>query len=150
MAEWWIEEPRILGCADPSSEQLRGLYERGFRLLISFLNEPEERPACPPSAACALGFERICVPVRDMTAPSIADLDQVVGLLESVRGRAGVVLHCRGGKGRTGTFAAAYLVSRGATADAAIAEIRRRRPGAIETPEQERVIHDYASHPLEP
>lgn len=48
-----------------------------------------------------------------------------------------VALHCRAGLGRTGTIAARILIERGTEAGAAIALVRRYRPGAIETPEQE-------------
>ena len=57
--------------------------------------------------------------------------------------RRAVGVHCGAGMGRTGTFLAAYLVSQGMTAHDAIAEVRRLRPGSIETPAQERAVAQY-------
>jgi len=54
-----------------------------------------------------------------------------------------VAVHCGAGLGRTGTVLACYLVSKGATADAALASVRSRRPGSIETPGQEAVVAAY-------
>jgi protein-tyrosine phosphatase len=47
-----------------------------------------------------------------------------------------LLIHCLGGRGRTGTVAARLLIERGAAAEQAIAAIRQARDGAIETPEQ--------------
>ena len=47
-----------------------------------------------------------------------------------------VVLHCRAGIGRTGTVAARLLIERGMPPGKAIVQVRRARPGAIESPEQ--------------
>ena len=53
----------------------------------------------------------------------------------------GVVVHCLGGHGRTGTMLACYMVKHlGFTGKRAIEEIRRRRPGSVETKEQEELI----------
>jgi ADP-ribosyl-[dinitrogen reductase] hydrolase len=51
-----------------------------------------------------------------------------------------VLLHCRGGLGRTGTIAAQLLVELGAPAEDAIVRVREARPGAIETGEQEAYV----------
>ena len=51
-----------------------------------------------------------------------------------------VLVHCGEGKGRTGTVLAAYLVSKGATADEAIERVRKLRPGSIENLDQENAI----------
>jgi len=48
-----------------------------------------------------------------------------------------VMVHCRGGFGRTGTVAARLLVERGLDPAAAMALVRHTRPGSIETSEQE-------------
>lgn len=52
----------------------------------------------------------------------------------------GVVIHCRGGLGRTGLVAARLLIERGMLPPEAIARVRAVRPGAIETSAQERYV----------
>lgn len=48
-----------------------------------------------------------------------------------------VLIHCLGGRGRTGTLAARLLIEYGADADAAIKQVRKARDGAVETAMQE-------------
>lgn len=55
-----------------------------------------------------------------------------------------VGVHCALGFGRTGTMLACYLVKeRRLAAGDAIAEIRRLRPGSIETYEQEKAVFQF-------
>jgi ADP-ribosyl-[dinitrogen reductase] hydrolase len=51
-----------------------------------------------------------------------------------------IVLHCRGGLGRTGMIAARLLVEFGMDPRAAIAKARQARPGAIQTREQDEYV----------
>ena len=48
-----------------------------------------------------------------------------------------ILLHCRGGLGRTGTIAGRLLIEFGLPAEQAINQVRQARPGAIETAAQE-------------
>lgn len=57
-----------------------------------------------------------------------------------------VVIHCRGGKGRTGLFAACCLVQLGYSPDEAIAWVRKARPGAIEAAIQEDYVRHFAKY----
>lgn len=62
----------------------------------------------------------------------------------SVSTSQAVGVHCALGFGRTGTMLACYLVKeRGLAAGDAIAEIRRLRPGSIETYEQEKAVFQF-------
>lgn len=54
-----------------------------------------------------------------------------------------VVLHCRGGLGRTGLVAAVLLIETGMAAEEAIRAVRRIRPRAIETDEQACFVRDW-------
>lgn len=53
-----------------------------------------------------------------------------------------IVIHCRGGLGRTGMVAALLLVEQGISPDEAILMVRSARPGAIETWQQELYVRD--------
>jgi len=55
-----------------------------------------------------------------------------------------VLIHCRGGLGRTGTVAAILLVDLNVDVNSAIAMVRAARPGAIETLDQEAFVGEYA------
>lgn len=52
-----------------------------------------------------------------------------------------VVLHCRAGLGRAGTIAAHLLVELGVPPAEAVSQVRRARPGAIQTRAQEEHVH---------
>ena len=93
----------------------------------------------------ARGMAWIHLPIADMTVPDAAferawREDAGPRLHALLARRRDVVLHCRAGLGRTGTIAARLLVETGTPADAAIRAIRAARPGAIETPAQERYV----------
>ena len=57
-----------------------------------------------------------------------------------LRSGSDVLVHCRGGLGRAGTIAARLLVELGLEPAMAIASVRRVRPGAIETSDQEKFV----------
>lgn len=59
-----------------------------------------------------------------------------------------ILLHCRGGLGRTGTIAARLLVELGVPPEDAIAAVRAARPGTIEVAAQE--AHVRSIRPLDP
>lgn len=86
------------------------------------------------------------VPVPDFGVPSDETLAAWAGAREHIadllrrRGRIG--LHCAAGLGRTGTFAAKILAEHGVPPAVAVAEVRRLRPGAIETAVQLAFVMD--------
>lgn len=61
-------------------------------------------------------------------------------LMAILRAGGGVVVHCRGGLGRTGLVVARLLVELGLDPEEAISQVRAVRPGAVETWEQEEYI----------
>ena len=90
-------------------------------------------------------FEIFHAPVPDMTPPSLDLLVRTVGFIQEELVKEGAVaVHCTAGMGRTGTVLAAFLVGNGVAANEAITAVRASRPGSIETPSQELVIHKFA------
>lgn len=93
------------------------------------------------------GLRYLHLPIEDFGVPSQEQVQEFVGFVREMRQqRMPVVVHCHAGLGRTGTMLACYLVSTGMTAEQAIAEVRRVRPGAIETSRQEAEIRRCAEN----
>jgi ADP-ribosyl-[dinitrogen reductase] hydrolase len=115
----------------------------GAEILITLVEAHEfHRLGVPDFAdqARRRSFRWYHVPIPDFGTPSATTWPAWDAARDDVRhviDRGGcLALHCAAGLGRTGTIAAKLLSERGLTADAAIAEIRRLRPGTIETAEQ--------------
>jgi protein-tyrosine phosphatase len=127
-------------------QRLRGLY--GTQTLVCLLEDQEmaelQIPNLVPQAE-ALGMRVLRHPVRDGWVPSSRDLPlyrEVVGeALSAVGMGETVVVHCRGGLGRAGTFAACCILeATGTTPEEAIRVVREARDGAIENADQERFV----------
>lgn len=104
------------------------------------------------TAVEAAGMRWLHLPIPDTKAPDGAFHElwerhrpDVHGIL---RGGGRVLLHCRGGLGRTGTLAAQLLVEFGEQPEEAISAVRRARRGAIETAVQEEYVRGL--HPPDP
>lgn len=146
-------QARIAMCAYPGlsgslQNDLRRLHEWGARGLASLLEDHEFELLGVAAMAAhleALGMLWWHLPIRDMDTPD-ADFErrwrtsgrELRNLLE---GGTSIALHCRGGKGRTGTIAARLLVELGTDPALAIERVRKARPGTIETEAQERFVH---------
>jgi len=84
------------------------------------------------------------LPIADVSTPD-ERFEQAWGaagekLRSILRSGSDVLIHCRGGLGRAGTIAARLLVELGMEPATAIASVRRVRPGAIETSDQEKFV----------
>lgn len=93
-----------------------------------------------PAVMAYQDFEWLHLCIRDSDTPDerfenawIKEAPRLTAILAQ-GGR--ILIHCRGGLGRTGVVAALLLMEAGATPDEAIARVREARPGAIETWEQ--------------
>lgn len=102
------------------------------------------------SRAQACGLEVLRLPIADGGVPRTAqEVDSLLNAMEAHEAKGGrVVIHCRGGLGRTGTIAACYLVRKGMSPAEALATTRRVRKSK-QCPEpgpQELFIERYAEH----
>ena len=83
-------------------------------------------------------------PIVDVSAPPARAMARFIRMIEAivddVRAGRTVVIHCRGGVGRTGLVAASCLVALGHEPGEAIRRVRSARPGAVEVEPQERWV----------
>jgi len=138
----WVIEGEIGGMARPGNDQeglWRWLAERGVRLVVSLTESPPDRDAMARN-----NIECLHLPVPDFTAPRLEDIRRFVEHARFHRHEHhAIAVHCGAGIGRTGTLLACYLVSQGAKPAEAIALVREKRPGSVETTEQELAVKQY-------
>lgn len=96
------------------------------------------------ATARSLGLEWMHLPIRDVSTPCPA-FEQAwetrgAELRRRLAAGEGIVIHCRGGLGRTGLVAARLLIELGEAPQRALAMVRSIRPGAVEAPEQEAYV----------
>ncbi|KAJ3187298.1 hypothetical protein HDU85_006586 [Gaertneriomyces sp. JEL0708] len=100
--------------------------------------------------------KNVFLPVGNYKAPTVAQVDYFIDLMTALPEGQAALVHCGGGKGRAGTFAACYLCACGfskqrrdyplLSSAEAIELVRYMRPGSIETEEQEKFVAQYVSH----
>lgn len=140
----YIIDEKIAGSAHPGAgaqlaERLAQLRDLGFRAILTVCEYPLE-----DSMLREFEFEGLHLDVEDFSAPTMEQIERAVDFLKRYsEGESRVLVHCFGGYGRTGTILACYLVSEGMSAEDAIQEVRRLRPGSIEDPSQENAILEY-------
>lgn len=108
--------------------------------LVLSLTEPSESdPARIAAALAARAIAHRHVPVRDydvpppgMDWPALRDC-----LRTALAGGGRALIHCHGGRGRSGMIALRLMIEAGEPPDSALTRLRAARPGAVETPQQE-------------
>jgi ADP-ribosyl-[dinitrogen reductase] hydrolase len=139
-------------CARDLDADLAALRAWGAGVLLTLL-ETHELVALGvtelPARAVAAGLEWHHLPVPDQGVPG-QEFDFVwhdLGPALVARLAAGerIVVHCKGGLGRTGTVAARLLVESGEAPFAAINRVREARANAIESVRQESYILGLAA-----
>lgn len=133
------------------NEDLAALEAWGATVVVSLLEVHEFEALGVPEFAAAVRARRFAwhhVPIPDMQTPGpvAAAAWQRSGrhVLQALNRGERVVFHCAAGLGRSGMLVAKLLADLGMPPPEAIALVRRRRPGAIETAAQEAFVADSA------
>jgi protein-tyrosine phosphatase len=97
-------------------------------------------------------FEWLHLPIEDMHVPTNKWMNSwpelSLRLRKALEQDQNLVIHCRGGLGRTGIVAALLLIDQKVDNQQAISMVRKVRPGAIETFEQEQFVLNYKKEKL--
>ena len=142
----------LLGMTLCPGKQVRGRWERDLALdmpviadwgastLVTLLEEHEFRCLGVPNLgviAETAGLEWHCLPIQDVSIPDerFERLWTYSGhiLRRKLASGERIVLHCRGGYGRTGTIAARLAIESGAEPAEALSRVRAARAGTVET-----------------
>jgi protein-tyrosine phosphatase len=122
--------------------RLREEYDTG--VLVSLLERDEYSDLGVDELfqkAEEMGIEVLHLPIPNYGVPLASEEGNYRPMIEDVAERLEkgqtVVVHCRGGLGRSGMVAASVLVALGRPAEEAIRIVREAREGSVETPDQE-------------
>ncbi len=136
---------------------LRAIADWGASALVTLMEAHELEHLGVPDLGDqtqAAGLTWLHLPIRDVSIPGPAFETAWQAAGAALRQRLGdgerIVIHCRGGLGRTGLVATRLLVELGEPPAEALARVRAARPGAVETREQEqyvlRTVPELISH----
>jgi len=118
------------------------LCKQGVRAVVSLTEQPLQEDQLR-----AKNIAYLHLPIADMQPPTLEDIIEFTEFIERVENNKWpVVVHCGAGMGRTGTMLAVYLVNGGDSAREALAQVRKKRPGSVETAEQEAIVYEYAEY----
>jgi len=129
----------VLGlCPLPQAGDVAALQDWRANLVLSLV-EAEEFGALSPDFGAALavaGIEQRLFPIADFGVPSGGWAAVSAQLHAALAQGARIVVHCRGGCGRTGMIALRLMVELGEAPTEALARLRCVRPCAVETAAQ--------------
>jgi len=125
-----------------SRSEATTIVQRGVKAVLDLTAEFSE-------AASLRDVHYKNIPILDLTAPTFAQLEEMVSFLERESESGIVYLHCKIGYSRTAAVAAAYLIRSGlaTSVSEAIAELRRVRPCVVLRPEVLTALRDFSSRP---
>lgn len=134
----WIIEDELAAFSAFVLDDLDALAEEGVCAIVSLTEE------APDELVGETRFATLHLPIEDMTPPDREQIERFVSFVDRhIERGCAVGVHCLAGLGRTGTMVACYLVTRGRSADQAIAEVRSARPGSVQTELQEQAVRRW-------
>ncbi|XP_061723923.1 dual specificity protein phosphatase 23-like [Cydia pomonella] len=137
----WFVEGKVAAMGWPQTvANLNYLADAGIDHLITL--SPERRP---PILDCKKKLKWTEIRIKEFGTPTLRQIIKFIEICERAEIRGEVIgVHCRHGRGRTGTMLACYLVHfRDMAPERAVLTVRVQRPGSCETYEQEKIVCHY-------
>lgn len=106
----WLTNQLAVGYAPMSYEELDSIREQGIGAIVNLCGEFTDLHEIEEQS----GFEVYFLPTPDECAPDMEKMKEALEWLdEALYLKKKVLVHCRHGHGRTGTFVSAYFLRRG-------------------------------------
>jgi rhodanese/phosphatase family protein len=138
-------------CRQPSIDADFEIIDSWRPNIVLTLTGKEEFPTVGkslPQQFQEAGYDWLHIPITDFGVPANEDTslwhETLVQLHETLSTGGKVLIHCKGGKGRSGMVLLKLLVMQGEAGEAALARLRAVREGAVETKDQ----YKWATMPL--
>jgi atypical dual specificity phosphatase len=147
----WVIVDKLAGCGIPTSlREIKWLAkEHGIRSIITIKEKPLSSEWFKSSGIGEGKIDYFHLSIEDYGAPSLEELDYVVNYISiQIDNGRPVMVHCSGGKGRTGTILAAYLLKKRNVLNAyqAINKLRKIRGESIQSKDKENILFDYEKY----
>jgi atypical dual specificity phosphatase len=152
----WLIDGRLAGSDVPLTfSQYRWLLKQGIQTIVTVREKPlspkwiNQNIITTANYSSSNNQQKINyfhLKVKNKDVPSVEQLDNMVDYINNQVNNENrpVAVHCSGGKGRTGTMLAAYLIKiQHMNAREAMVHIRKVRPGSVESKRQELRLYEY-------
>jgi protein-tyrosine phosphatase/Fe-S-cluster containining protein len=117
----WITESLAVGYAPMSYAELESIKALGIDAIVNLCAEFSDLHELEASS----GFEVYYLPIWDEDIPEIEEMEKALSWLdEAIYLGKKVLVHCRHGIGRTGTFVTSYMIRKGLTLKSASKQLK--------------------------
>jgi atypical dual specificity phosphatase len=137
---WWVIPGKLAGVRQPLPAELSELKTAGIGAIVSVLADRANLDLYQTA-----GIPHLWLPVQGGMAPNREQVREFQSFVEQQNQLGqGVAVHCTGGRHRTGTMLAAYLISMGSSYQSSLQTTIDANPEAELEPTQKIFLRSFA------